>query len=56
MTGKQENRFTMRKTITGVLNKFNATWTTFTPFSDLVTQLKATYTQIAARSSPSRRG
>ena len=48
MTGKQENRFTMMKTVIGVLNKFNATWTTFIPFSDLVTLLKANYTQIAA--------
>ena len=48
MTGNQENKFTMMKTVIGVLNKFNATWTTFIPFSDLVTLLKANYTQIAA--------
>jgi len=51
MTGNQENKLTMMKTVIGVLNKFNATWTTFIPFSDLVTQLKATYTQVAAEAA-----
>jgi len=40
MNGNQENRFSMMKTVNTVLTNYNAVWSSYAAFSDLVTEFR----------------